>query len=195
MHNVKMIQEELANVESLRVAESNSVSQESMSFEGQGLTLSGGFIKVHINGIAYSHAMLVSRLRAADELDQIADMLDVGQGYFGNAQILPEFSPGMTVSAKVESCLHLIEDNRNLIEALSLTTQPITDEGPGDSEADDIVQRCAEFAREIIISDALYKPLEGEKKRTPDEVAAYVYNSLVNMKSRRNVLLTAKNNG
>jgi len=99
---------------------------QAVAFEGQGLTPYGGFLKVHINGVAYSHATLVSRLSAADELDKIAEMLDAGQGDDDGAQILPDFLPDMSVAAKVESCLHSLEDNRDLIEALSRPDPAVT---------------------------------------------------------------------
>lgn len=52
----------------------------------------------------------------AAELQQIADMLDAGQGDDDGSPILPDFEPGMSTVAKVEACLHLLERRRDVIE-------------------------------------------------------------------------------
>jgi hypothetical protein len=51
----------------------------------------------------------------ASELAQIEEMLNAGQGDDDGPPILPKFEPGMSVAAKVESCLHLLEKRRDVI--------------------------------------------------------------------------------
>lgn len=54
---------------------------------------------------------------ALAEIDRINEMLDAGQGDDDGPPILPQFAPGMSVVAKVESCLHLLEKRRDVIAA------------------------------------------------------------------------------
>lgn len=51
------------------------------------------------------------------DIPKINAMLDEGQGGDDGAQILPDFSPGMSLYAKVEACLFLLEKRRDVIEA------------------------------------------------------------------------------
>lgn len=51
------------------------------------------------------------------EVDKIEAMLAEGQGEDCGLQILPDFTEGMTTSAKVEACLDLLEMRRDVIEA------------------------------------------------------------------------------
>jgi hypothetical protein len=51
------------------------------------------------------------------QLADIGDMLDAGQGDDEGAQILPDFEPGMSVVAKIEECLFLLEKRRDVIAA------------------------------------------------------------------------------
>ncbi len=51
------------------------------------------------------------------EFARINEMLDEGQGDDDGPSILPKFAPGMSVVAKVESCLHLLEKRRDVIAA------------------------------------------------------------------------------
>lgn len=49
-------------------------------------------------------------------LREINELLDAGQGDDDGAQILPDFEDGMSVLGKVEACLALLEDRRDVIE-------------------------------------------------------------------------------
>ena len=51
------------------------------------------------------------------EITLIEQMLDEGQGDDDGPPILPKFEPGMSIVAKVESCLHLLEKRRDVIAA------------------------------------------------------------------------------
>ncbi|WP_139975806.1 hypothetical protein [Ochrobactrum sp. CGA5] len=60
----------------------------------------------------------VEQLLAAkdEQLREINELLDAGQGDDDGAQILPDFEDGMSILGKVEACLALLEDRRDVIE-------------------------------------------------------------------------------
>jgi hypothetical protein len=60
--------------------------------------------------------IIVSRLDLAAELDEIDSMLLDGQGDDEGTQILPDFTEGSSVYAKVEACLHLLERRRDALD-------------------------------------------------------------------------------
>jgi hypothetical protein len=60
--------------------------------------------------------IIVARLDQAAELDEIDSMLLDGQGDDDGRQILPDFTEGSSVYAKVEACLHLLERRRDALD-------------------------------------------------------------------------------
>lgn len=68
---------------------------------------------------------------ARAEIASISDMLDAGQGDDDGPQIMPDFEPGMSLIAKVEDCLHLLEKRRDVImayEGVNWRDDPSADE-------------------------------------------------------------------
>ena len=55
--------------------------------------------------------------RADADLRAIEAMFEDGQVDDDGVQVLPDFEPGMSTTAKVEACLHLLERRRDVIEA------------------------------------------------------------------------------
>lgn len=71
--------------------------------------------------VAYSpdqaQKIIEGQIDRAKELDRLHDMLIEGQGDDDGASILPEFEKGLSVYAKVEACLHLLERRRDALSA------------------------------------------------------------------------------
>jgi hypothetical protein len=53
----------------------------------------------------------------AGEIARIEGMLNDGQGDDDGPPILPKFEPGMSLAAKIEQCLYLLEKRRDVIAA------------------------------------------------------------------------------
>jgi hypothetical protein len=65
---------------------------------------------------AQAQHIVEERLKLASELEEIGAMLREGQGDDEGSAILPDFAKGSSVYAQVESCLHLLERRRDVIE-------------------------------------------------------------------------------
>lgn len=68
---------------------------------------------------------------AREEIASISEMFDAGQGDDDGPQIMPDFEPGMSLIAKVEDCLHLLEKRRDVImayEGVNWRDDPSSDE-------------------------------------------------------------------
>ncbi|MER9814254.1 hypothetical protein [Mesorhizobium sp. M0129] len=65
----------------------------------------------------FALAAPVDHPEVVGELQQINEMLDEGQGDDEGPQGMPDFEPGMSVLAKVERCLFLLEKRRDVIAA------------------------------------------------------------------------------
>lgn len=71
-----------------------------------------------LHGFAVAQAdAILERLSQSSELAQINAMLMEGQGDDDGPQILPDFEPDWSVTAKVEACLFLLEKRRDVIAA------------------------------------------------------------------------------
>lgn len=70
---------------------------------------------------------LAERLK---ELADIEDMIDAGQGDDDGMQIMPDFEPGMSIIAKVEECLHLLEKRRDVIAGYEARAERYPDAPP-----------------------------------------------------------------
>lgn len=78
-----------------------------------------------LHGFAVAQAdAIFERLSQSSELAQIDAMLMDGQGDDDGPQILPDFEPGWSVTAKVEACLFLLEKRRDVVAARASLPAP-----------------------------------------------------------------------
>jgi hypothetical protein len=95
-------------------------------------------ISCGIHGLNPRAAAALSTL--AGEITRIEEILNDGQGDDDGPPILPTFEPGMSLSAKIERCLHLLEKRRDVIAALE------NDDWRDDPSADERWNAGCDFA-------------------------------------------------
>lgn len=91
------------------------------------------------NDLVLPHTMEVidralSAAHVPSEIEEIDAMLNDGQGDDDGEQILPVFEPGLSVYAKVEACLHLLERRRDALSAL--VSSPALEANQQDADAE-----------------------------------------------------------
>jgi hypothetical protein len=95
-------------------------------------------------------------MSAEKELNAINEMMLEGQGDDEGAQILPDFTEGMSVLGKVEACLALLEYRRDVIEGFERSNPSLENKRPSESEA----RSAVEAWQDLIETSGVNSPAE-----------------------------------